>query len=125
MVLYLGVNLGIISLSVDIPISSSLYRTKTKLKDNIKEYTKVREYNFCFCLAQTGCVTEYAKVKTSIAEVEKKIKDAECIRRITHFGITHPQIKELFDSKQIIGEVEESNGFDEVNIEDFDLIVYF
>ena len=123
MALHLEVNLGIVSIGADIPIPNSL--RKTKANDNTKEYTKVREYSFCFCLEPTGCVTEYAKVKTSIKEVDEKINNAECVNRITHFGFTYPQIKELFDSKQIISEVEESNGYDGIDAENFDLVVYF
>ena len=77
-------------------------------------------------MESTGCVAEYAKVKTSIKEVdEKKINNAECVNRITHFGLTRPQIEELFDRKQIISEVEESNGYDGIDAENFDLVVYF
>lgn len=123
MILHLGVNLGIVSLSADIPLHTPLY--KTKVKDNIKEYTKIREYDFCFCLAQTGCVAEYAKVKTSIKEVNEKINNIDCVNRITDFGLMRPQIKKLFDSEQIISEIKESNGFDGIDVKDFDLIVYF
>lgn len=123
MKLNIGANIGPISVGTE--INTNLIKQKlTKQKEKIDE-NKIKKYKFCFYIEQTDCVTEYAVVKTSINEVKQKINDVNLILSATRYGLMHPSISEFFDKSQIIGEVTESNGFDGVEKEDFDISIGF
>ena len=84
---------------------------------------KIKKYKFCFYLADTGCVSEYAIVKTSLTEVWQKINDKELIAYATYYRIKRLSIARFFDKAQILGEIQESNGYDEIDKDDFDICI--
>lgn len=84
---------------------------------------KIKKYKFCFYLADTDCVSEYAIVKTSLTEVWQKINDKELIAYATCYGIKRPSIARFFDKAQILGEIQESNGYDEIDKDNFDICI--
>lgn len=123
MKLNIGANIGPINVGMEINTNS--ITQKIRKSKNSYDENKVKKYNFCFYIEQTGCVTEYAVIETSIEEVKQKIKDPDLILKAMHHGFTHSSISEFFDKTQIISEIKESNGFDGVKKEDFDISIGF
>lgn len=114
-------NIGPVTVTKEVdakPLTNWLKNTKQKNDEN-----KIKEYTFCFYLGETGCVCEYATIKTSIKEVKQKIDDPELILKATHYGLTRPSISLFFDDSQICSKIQESNGYDEIEKEDFDISI--
>lgn len=123
MKLNIGANIGLINVGTEIN-TNSITQKICDLKNNFDE-NKVRKYKFCFYSKQIDCVTEYAVIKTSIKEVKQKTEDSDLILKATHYGCTCPLISKFFDKAQIIGEIKESNVFDGIKKEDFDISIGF
>lgn len=119
----IGANIGPINVGTEINVNS-IKQKLSKQKEKIDEKI-IKKYKFCFYLEQSDCVTEYAVIKTSIKEVKQKINDVDLILKATRYGFTRPSIAEFFDKTQIIGEIKESNGFDGIEREDFDISIGF
>ena len=86
---------------------------------------RIKKYKFCFYLEENDCVAEYATVRTSLKEIWQKINDRELIGYATCYGSKRPSISEFFNESQIIAEIKESDGFDGIKKEDFDISIGF
>mgnify|MGYP007000559295 CR=1 FL=1 len=119
----IGANIGPINIDTEININS-IKQKISEQKEKINE-NKIKKYKFCFYIEQTGCVTEYAVVETSIKEVRQKINDVNLTLKAMHPGSPRLSISKFFNETQIISKIEESNGFDGIEKEDFDISIGF
>lgn len=117
-----GVNLGILKLEAEIntdqPITNNIDKKDKKFK---KDYNKIKKYTLCFYSEVTNCVLEYATIKASLKDIEERVYNQELVQKAACYGLRSPSIEKIFDKEQIIGEVQESNGFDGIEVSDFDL----